>query len=116
MRLDVRKYLFDVQDACRLLTEFSAGKTFDGYRSDVMLRSAVERQFGIVGEALSQMLKLDPGMASALTDTRRIIAFRNMLIHGYAQVSDEVVWGILQKNLPILRQEVEQLLSDENLP
>ena len=61
-----------------------------------MLRSAVERQFEIIGEALAQLLRLDPSLRSRKSDAGRIIAFRNRLIHGYASVADDVVWGFLK--------------------
>ena len=48
-----------------------------------MARSAVERQFEIIGEALGQLARLDPAMAERITDFRRVIAFRNILVHGY---------------------------------
>ena len=107
---DARKYLFDIQRACALLTDFTSGRTFAEYSSDPMLRSAIERQFEIVGEALGQLSKSHPETAGAITEYRRIIAFRNVLIHGYDVVSDEVVWGVVEGNLPTLSQEVEALL------
>lgn len=112
MRLEVLKYLFDIQEACQLITEFTAGQTFDDYKNNAMLRSAVERQFEIIGEALNQMLKLEPSLTSVITDSRRIVDFRNLLIQGYAKVSNEVVWGIVQSNLPIITQQVNQLLAN----
>ncbi len=114
MLLRIRKYLFDIQKACQLLEEFTKGKSFDDYQNDAMLRSAVERQFEIVGEAMNQMLKLDPSLAQKITDSKRIIGFRNILIHGYASVSNEIVWGIVESYLPRLKQEVVELLLKEN--
>ena len=110
--LEVRKYLFDIGQACDLLARFTAGKTIVDYAGDPLLRSAVERQFEVVGEALNQAIRLDPSLAAQITDTVRIIAFRNRLIHGYASVSDEVVWVILGTSLPTLRREVEALLGE----
>ena len=89
--LEVRKYLYDIRQACELLHEFTAGKTVADYASHAMLRAAVERQFEIIGEALNQMLKREPALAPRLSDHRRIIAFRNHLMHGYADIDDEVV-------------------------
>ena len=109
--LEVRKYLFDIQQACDLLAQFTAAKTFDDYKADAMLRSAIERQFEIVGEALRQALRRAPELATHITDHQRIIAFRNRLIHGYAGVADEVVWGVLETGLPKLRAEVDALLD-----
>ena len=77
-----------------------------------MLRAAVERQFEIIGEALNQMLKREPALAPRLSDHRRIIAFRNRLIHGYADIDDKVVWGVLTMSLPRLRREIVALLPD----
>ena len=113
-QLDIRKYLFDMNEACELLVQFTAGATFSDYSTDPMLRSAVERQFEIIGEALAQVLRLDPSLRSRISDAGRIIAFRNRLIHGYSSVADDVVWGILEGNLPSLREEVATLVKELN--
>ena len=72
---------------------------------------AVERGFEIIGEALSQLHKLDPSTAESLTDWRAIIGFRNVLIHGYGQVNHNKTWDILQTELPILRRELDAMLK-----
>ncbi len=54
MQLEVRKYLYDIQQAAGLLDEFVTGKTFADYQRDAMLRAAVERKFEIIGEAMTQ--------------------------------------------------------------
>jgi len=113
MRLEVCKYLFDMQQACLALVQFSAGKTFTDYSADLLLRSAVERQFEIVGEALNQLLKLDPAFTSFITDSKNIIGFRNVLVHGYAQIKHDLVWDALENKLPLLKAEVERLLVQE---
>ena len=110
--LEARKYLFDIAQACDLLAQFTSEKTFTDYIADALLRSAVERQFEITGEALNQALRLYPDLTNRVSDCRRIVSFRNRLIHGYAFVSDEVVWGVLETNLPTLRREVQSLLDE----
>jgi uncharacterized protein with HEPN domain len=62
----------------------------------------VERQFEIVGEALNQLSKVDPDAAARVPDLARIVAFRNILIHGYAVVDNELVWQVLVDRLPSL--------------
>jgi uncharacterized protein with HEPN domain len=111
MPLEARKYLFDIQQAIDLIDGFRAGKSFADYRQDAMLRSAVERQFEIVGEAISRLAQLNPALAERLTEYRRIIAFRNILIHAYATIDDRIVWGVIEGKLPQLRQEVKNLLT-----
>lgn len=111
MQLEVQKLLFDVQRACELIEQFMLGKTLDDYRADALLRSGVERQLGIVGEALHQALRADPGLEGSITDLWQIVRFRNIIIHAYGIVRDETVWGILQRNLPVLREEVKALLT-----
>ena len=88
-----------MQQACRLLAAFVAGKTFDDYSNDALLRSGVERQLIIVGEALNRLTKIEPAIASGITDARQIVAFRNILVHGYDIVRNDVVWGILETDL-----------------
>ena len=113
MRLEAKKYLFDIRRAATLLAEFLAGKTFADYQRDAMLRAAVERQFEIIGEAVSQLARLDEELAARITNYRRVIAFRNILIHGYSDVDDGLVWDVVETNLPLLRHEVERLINDE---
>jgi uncharacterized protein with HEPN domain len=108
---DVRAYLLDIREACDLLVGFADGKTVADYLADPMLRSAVERQFEIVGEALNRAINLTPDLAHRITDSASIVAFRNRLIHGYSTVSNEVVWGVLQGRLPLLHRQVRELLS-----
>lgn len=113
MRLEAKKYLYDIREAAKLLSEFTAGKGFADFSREPMLRAAVEREFEIMGEALSQLARLDAKLVARITDYRRIVAFRNILIHGYADVDDRIVWDVVETKLPILRQEIEALLGDD---
>jgi uncharacterized protein with HEPN domain len=112
MRLEVKKHLEDIRHAASLLERFSVGKDVDDYLEDPMLSSAIERQFEIIGEALNRLLKTEPALEARITDARRVIDFRNILIHGYDAVDEKVVWDILVRKLPVLRREVERLLED----
>jgi uncharacterized protein with HEPN domain len=81
-----------------------------------MLRLAMERAFTIIGEALSQLARVDAGVASQITDFRSIVGFRNVLTHAYAQIDDRIVWGIVQSKLPALIREVAELMNEEDRP
>lgn len=111
MQLELAKYLYDIQHAANALAEFIQGTTWPDYESNAMLRAAVERQFEIIGEALAQLAKRDPTLAACIAEHQRIIAFRNVLIHGYAEVDDRLVWDVAQTRLPQLRQQVDELLQ-----
>jgi uncharacterized protein with HEPN domain len=111
MRLEARKYLLDIQVAADRIGRFTRGKSFEQYLADEMLRSAVERQFGIAGEALSRLAKDDSTVAAAIPDYGKIVAFRNILIHGYASVDDRIVWGVIENYLAQLRAAVQSLLD-----
>jgi uncharacterized protein with HEPN domain len=110
MRLEVLKHLYDMQQACQLLSTFLGGRSFVEYDSDAMLRSATERQLMIVGEALNRLGKIEPGILLKITNSRQIIAFRNILVHGYDVIRNEVVWGILESDLRVLVAEISALL------
>jgi uncharacterized protein with HEPN domain len=112
LRREIGKYLYDVSSACDLIAVFVDGKTFEDYWSDTMLRSAVERQFEIIGEALNGAVKIDTDIKEQIPDAPRIISFRNRLIHGYATVSDAIVWGIVENYLPPLREQVKRMLDE----
>jgi uncharacterized protein with HEPN domain len=107
-----KKYLEDMAHAAELIAQFTAGKTQADYMKDAMLRAAVERQFEIVGEALVQLAKRDAATAARIGEHRRIIAFRNILIHRYGYVDDLLVWGIVESRLATLRRDVATLLAE----
>ena len=112
MQRDPRTYLYDIQQAAALVAQFTDGRNFDEYLADIMFRSAVERQFEIIGEAMRQLSKLDAALAERISEHRRIIAFRNILIHAYGQIDHESVWATVQTDLPVLRREVDELLRE----
>jgi len=84
MQRDPRAFLWDVQQAAEAITQFTAGLDVAGYRSNPLIRSAVERQFEIIGEALNRLSKETPDLANRVPNLGKIIGFRNVLIHGYA--------------------------------
>lgn len=114
MRLKAKKHLEDIRRAVELIGTFTEGKDFADYVSDPLLRSGVERQFEIIGEALNRLLKAEPTLVARITHHRRIIAFRNVLIHGYDAIEDAVVWDVIETHLPVLRHELVTLLSEDH--
>ena len=111
MQLEAAKLLWDALQACDLILTFTAGKSFENYQDDVLLRSGVERQFEIVGEALNQMSKVDSAAADAIPQFRQAVSFRNLLIHGYSAVDDRVVWTVVVEHLPPLKLALVAMLE-----
>ena len=111
MQLEVKKLLEDVRQACEEILTFTSGKTFEDYTQDRLLRSGVERQFEIIGEALNRLVKTAPDTAKQVSHYKRIISFRNILIHGYDLVEDAVVWDIIVKDLPTLHSQTVKFLG-----
>jgi uncharacterized protein with HEPN domain len=111
MQLEAKKYIYDIQQAASLIVQFVAGKTFADYQQDLMLRLAVERARTIIGEALSQLAKLHPALATQFSEYERIIAFRNVLIHAYAEIDDRFVWDVIEQKLPVLCQQATGLMD-----
>jgi len=108
---EIARYLHDILLACRLLEDFSRGKSFVDYQADELLRAAVEREFITIGEALMQAERQDPAAVQVITNVRQIVGFRNVLVHGYAAIHHATVWGVLENDLPRLKQEVTDLLA-----
>lgn len=82
---------------------------YDVYLSDVCLRRAVECNITIIGEAMNKLLKLAPDIE--ITSARRIVETRNYVIHGYDSVTDDIMWGIVVRHLPLLKAEVQKLMD-----
>lgn len=112
MRPESRKLLEDMRDAPDEIAAITQSKSIDQYLVSKELRWSVERGFEIIGEALSQLNKSDPDCACQISEYRKIISFRNVLIHGYSHINDIRTWDIVQEDLPILRRELTKLLGN----
>ena len=108
---DPRAYLWNARESADAIAEFVRGLTFDGYVANVMLRSAVERQFEIIGEALRKLEKAAPDLAERLPERSQAIAFRNILIHGYDSIDHFIVWRTIHESLPAPRARLAYLLD-----
>ena len=108
------KTLEDIRDAASFILAVTEGKTPEDYSEDRLLRQAIERNFEIIGEAVGRLARNDLETASRLSEHERIVAFRNVLIHGYDLVDDELVWDTIWTKLPVLLSEVEELLKPES--
>ena len=112
MQPEAPALIWDARRAAGRVLEFVAGRGWDDYQQDVMLRSAVERQFQIIGEALNRLSKVDSATADRVPDLARIVAFRNVLVHGYAQIDDALVWEVASTRVPELATVLAGLLDD----
>jgi uncharacterized protein with HEPN domain len=112
MQHDPRAWLWDVRQAADSIAAFVQGCSFADYAADLKLRSAIERQLEIAGEALNRLSRESPEIAARLPDPRRAIAMRNALIHGYREVDNATVWKTNHEDLPTLRVQIEALLAE----
>jgi uncharacterized protein with HEPN domain len=111
MQRDPRKYLFDMLDRAQFVTELLRTKSLDDLMNDRVLRSAVERELSILGEALMQLNSVAPDLAHQIDQWREIIGFRNVLVHGYGVLNMQTIWETVRDDLPRLIQQVESLLD-----
>jgi uncharacterized protein with HEPN domain len=111
MDIEIKVWLYDVRKAINEIESFllDSTKEFTAYQNDLKTRRAVERNIGIIGEAMNRILQKDSSIK--LSNSRKIVDTRNRIIHGYDSVSDDIIWAIVISHLPILKLEVEQLLT-----
>ena len=107
----IKTWLFDIIKSIEEIDSyFPASKKFDIYTNDNRTKRAVERNIEIIGEAMGRILKENPNIN--ISNSRKIVDARNKIIHGYDDISDDVVWGIVINHLPLLKQEAEELLKE----
>lgn len=110
MEIEVKKYLFDIFESITSIENYLGEKRdFNVYKSDKMLRRAIEREFEIIGEALNRIEKFDNTLQ--ITSKKQIINMRNRVIHGYDKIDNEIIWGTIVRHLPILKSEISKLLE-----
>ncbi len=83
---------------------------YDVFENDYLRRSAVERKAEIMGEAMNRIKKAEPTLE--IPNARAIIDTRNRIIHSYDNVRPEFLWGLVIRHIPILKIDIERILSD----
>lgn len=113
MEIDVRTLLFDIVESLAFIEDFVAEIDFAEYFKSAKTKAAVERHFINIGEALNRLKQFDNATFEQIDQAPQIVGFRNVLVHGYDVVSDELVWGIIKEKLPILKSRCEKLLNSD---
>lgn len=111
MERNVKKFLEDILNVINEIDGFFAEseKRYDEYLSNTCLRRAIQMNISIIGEAVNRLLKLEPEIN--ISSAKKIISTRNYLIHGYDSLNHEIIWGIVMRHIPVLKQEVIALLT-----
>lgn len=105
-------YLSDIVDACQAIGRFLSDVDYPSYREAELVRSGVERQLILIGEAMGALRRLDPSLAARIEHAGRIIGFRNLLAHDYPSVNHAVVWVIATDEVPALLAQCRALLVE----
>ena len=114
MKNEILAHLHDIAKSGRTVKEFLSKRTFEEYSSNELLRSAVERKFEVMGEALNRIRDDEPEILSQIRNHRDIVSFRNILAHGYDTIDDRIVWNIIEDDLDSLIEDVEKLLKSSS--
>lgn len=107
----IQKYLNDIIDSIEEIDEASIrfGKSYAVFDQDVVFRKFVERNLEIIGEAMNRILKIDPSIS--ITAARKVVDTRNYVIHAYDSLKSDILWAIVINHLPLLKEEVAQLIE-----
>jgi uncharacterized protein with HEPN domain len=110
MQREILKYLHDIKLSIESIQDFLGNnRNFNDYKSNRLLKRGIERELEIIGEATSKILKIDSDID--IPDSRRIIDLRNWIIHGYDRVDDVIIWGIISRDIPLLKTQIEKLIK-----
>lgn len=112
MQLEIKKILYDINESIDSINQYLKDKRdFSIYQNDKLLRRGIEQELEIIGEAINRLLKIDPTLK--IDNARKIVDLGNWVIHGYDKIDDVVIWGIVSKQIPLLKKQVEELLSSD---
>jgi uncharacterized protein with HEPN domain len=113
MPRDLSAYLQDILDATYAINDVMRGVSLEHYRATRSIRSSVEREFIIIGEALRRISALDEELFDSISNSRAIIDFRNLLTHDYGAIDDDSVFGVVYSDLIVLQAEVVEFLQQQ---
>ena len=110
MASEIKTWLTDIEAAIREINQFLPDKKdFKKFQNDLKTKRAIERNIEIIGEAVNRILQVNPEVS--ISSARKIVDTRNRIIHGYDSVSEEIIWAIVIRDLPVLEKEVNSLLK-----
>jgi uncharacterized protein with HEPN domain len=109
MQPSILKFLLDIQSVIQEieLVKTKTNNDFTSFKSDILLQRAVERDLEIIGEAIRKIIEIDSSIQ--ITSAKNIIGLRNIISHAYDSVEPEMIWGIIQNNIPVLAQEINKI-------
>lgn len=109
MSIRIKSWLEDISRSIDEINEFLPIKRdFYEYKKDLKTKKAVERNVEIIGEAVNRIIR-NANSDIVITNAQKIIGTRNRIAHDYDSISDEIIWAIIIKELPLLKEEVLQL-------
>ncbi len=110
----VKKYLSDIHICISQIEQAldRFGRKYDTFESDIVFRLFIERNIEIMGEATGRILKICPTIN--ITAARKIVDTRNFVIHAYDSLKPDILWAIVINHIPVLKQEIQELLRDES--
>jgi len=112
MENKIKTWLADIKQAIEEINMFLPDQnTYEEFRKDLKTKKAIERNIEIIGEAVNRILKVKPEFP--IKNACKIVATRNRIIHGYDNVSEDIIWSIVVKDLPDLEKEVNRLLEEK---
>ena len=111
MQLKILKYLLDIQSIIEEIETIKnlTNNNFDVFKSGIILQRATERDLEIIGEAVRKIIEIEPDIS--ISAAKNIIGLRNIISHSYDSVEPELLWGIIQQNIPILSLEISHILE-----
>lgn len=114
MQPKILKYILDIQSVIQEIETIKtkANNNFTSFKSDIILQRAIERDLEIIGEAIRKIIEIDPTIT--ITSAKNIIGLRNIISHAYDSVEPEMIWGIIQNNIPILADEIKKLKASNS--
>ena len=109
MQPKILKYILDIQSVIQEIETIKtkANNNFISFKTDIILQRAIERDLEIIGEAIRKIIEIDPTIT--ITSAKNIIGLRNIISHAYDSVEPEMIWGIIQNNIPVLADEIKKL-------
>lgn len=109
MQPKLLKYILDIESVIEEIESIKrqTHNSFDQFNDDIILQRATERNLEIIGEAVKNLIEIKPD--AQITSARNIIGLRNIISHAYDSIEAELLWGIIQKNIPILSKEIQKL-------